>query len=68
MAKCHHCRKRKATEVWQLKPCAAPKKTTIKLCAECDALLNEMILRFINFPNVELLMRAYKERHNDSRT
>jgi len=32
----------------------------VALCAECDALLNAMVLRFLRIPDGEMLIEAYR--------
>jgi len=36
------------------------RKIWVALCAECDALLNAMVLRFLQIPDSEMLIEAYR--------
>ena len=56
--KCFRCG-RQATQQWQI--CADGNQYR-PLCTECDIELNEMVLRFMGFDNVDELMQEYRRR------
>lgn len=59
--KCAHCGE-KATERWDLKPCAIGRWRRFDLCTPCDIDLNETVLRFVMAPDADKLLAAYRER------
>lgn len=59
--KCIHCGER-ATERWDLRPCAIGRWRRIDLCTPCDIELNEIVVRFTNISGGEELLANYRER------
>jgi len=63
MAKCQHCRRRKAGPTWTLQLCAmGRRKLKLALCTVCDVALNAMVLRFARHSRTKSLMRAYRRK------
>jgi hypothetical protein len=60
---CDHCQKEPWTDSWVVTACAAKRRPrTAKLCRDCDATLNALVLRFIGYPNVDEMIREYRCR------
>ncbi len=58
--KCAHCGEPNAGCNWKPVLCADKRKQRSKwLCDECDYELNEFVMTFFNFRNVEDKMREY---------
>lgn len=56
--KCIRCGKRAETQ-WQI--CSDGNQYR-PLCIDCDIALNEVVLRFMGFPNADELMEAYRQK------
>lgn len=60
---CAHCGTEETAHRWSVSACAnAREEVEPELCTPCDIALNELVLRFINHPEVDRLMAAYRRK------
>ena len=60
--RCVHCKTAPASEQWRKDFCADNNEIAwMPLCLACDVILNEMLLRFFDVPDVAEKMARYVE-------
>lgn len=59
---CQHCRRRKVTAKWTVRPCALGRTIKMRLCAVCDVTLNAYVLRFVKYTRLKSVMKAYRRK------
>ena len=61
---CDHCGSRPADRTWDMRPCAAKRRSTYHLCDPCDLTLNRRMLAFFKVANRAALIREYASQGN----